>query len=228
MTPDYASSTRPGRRPAPRAAAIAAATAAAGVLLVLDLSGVLDAWPAVRYWPFAVILAGMGITAGSGPRMAGIALILIGFCGSGDWFGAARWPLMILVAGAALLWNALRSRDDTPEPARLCATALFAPVSRRLSTLEFEGGEALAMWGALDVNLRRADLHGGSAVVYANALFADITLHVPEDWTVAVHGLGVLGGYSDSTHRPQPGAAAFQKCLVVKGLALFGTIDVQN
>ena len=211
-------------------AALGTLTIAAGVLLLLDRNGFLNAWKLLRYWPIPLILLGILRLSRPGPRIGGALLAGAGFIGAGEWFGASLWPLVIVAAGGALMWAALGGprAGAGRDPVRLSASALLAPVEHSLCTPEFEGGEALAMWGALDINLRRADIHGGPAVIKANALFADITLHVPEDWTVRVEGFPLLGSYSDSTRHPPSGTTESPKRLVVTGVALFGGVDVRN
>ncbi|MGE5488722.1 MAG: LiaF transmembrane domain-containing protein [bacterium] len=226
----YERSVEPKRRSAPLAAALAALAIAAGVLLLLDRNGFLDAWSILRYWPIPLILLGILSLTRTGPRIPGVVLAGAGLLGAGEWFGASLWPLAIIAAGVALMWAALGGlrAGSGRDPVRLSASAVLMPVERRLSTPEFEGGEALAMWGALDVNLRQADIRGGEAVIRAHALFADITFHVPEDWIVHVEGIPLLGRYSDSTRHPPSGRAEPPKRLVVTGFALFGGVDVRN
>ncbi len=231
--------SEPKQRSLSPGAVIAILLIAVGALLFLDQNGIIDAWQILRYWPLALIAVGLlKLTRRDSCNRAGaIILIVIGVLNSGWAIGFATWsrmwPLLIIIVGAVLLWNAVSGRRDdaaqfVAENSRLSEWALFGGGERKLSTPDFERGDLLAVFGGFDIDLRRAGMKTGRAVIEANCLFGGVTLRVPEDWNVIVRGTGVFGGYSDSTRHPRPEEVPIANQLLVRGIAMFGGVDVKN
>ena len=65
---------------------------------------------------------------------------------------------------------------------------------------------------------------GGGGGVNVFAVCGGITMKVPPDWTVILHGTPILGGFEERTARP----ANQSKRLVVKGYAIMGGVEVRN
>jgi predicted membrane protein len=105
---------------------------------------------------------------------------------------------------------------------------MFGGGERKISTPAFERGDVFAMFGGFEIDLRKADMKGNRAIIDANCLFGGIVLKVPEDWNVTMRGLAIFGGYSDSTRHPRSGDVPFSKQLVVRGMAMFGGVEVKN
>ncbi|HWR49502.1 MAG TPA: DUF5668 domain-containing protein [Bryobacteraceae bacterium] len=231
--------SEPKQRRLSPGAVIAILLIAVGALLFLDQNGIIDAWRILRYWPLALIAVGLLKLAqrDCGSRAGAIILIVIGVLNSGWAIGFATWsrmwPLLIIIVGGVLLWNALSpQRDDTTqiaaERSRLNEWALFGGGERKLSMPDFERGDLLAIFGGFDIDLRRAGMKSGRAVIEANCLFGGITLKVPEDWNVIMRGTGIFGGYSDSTRHPRAEEVPMANQLLVRGIAMFGGVDVKN
>lgn len=212
---------------------------ALGVILLLDRFAILDAHDILRYWP--AILVAIGIFnllegTSSGSRVVGGLLTVVGGLLLLREFGYLPvrvldlWPLALIAVGMLLLWKAIESGRETSPPAsasvsRLRDRAIFGGVERRITAQDFEGGEAFAMFGGVELDLTKAAMRGNRAVIQANAIFGGVELRVPESWNVTMQGTGIFGGYSDQTQHPQPGGAPE---LVVRGMALFGNVEVRN
>ena len=84
------------------------------------------------------------------------------------------------------------------------------------------------MFGGYKVDFRHAEIHGDRAVLEANAFFGGGEIIVPEHWYVSMHGAGIFGGYTDKTRHFQPDPSKPTKTLIVKGLAMFGGVEVKN
>lgn len=158
---------------------------------------------------------------------------------------AVIWPVFLIFLGVSFL---LRSRwraalppagpggtGDWPSnpPAgganSLNETTIFGGINRRIDSQEFEGGHLSAVFGGIELDLRKANTKKDEIVIEANAVFGGIELMVPEHWRVTVQGAGVFGGYDDQTH-PSPTAAADEKRphLIMTGAAVFGGVSVKN
>jgi predicted membrane protein len=102
---------------------------------------------------------------------------------------------------------------------------IFGGAKRRIESQDFEGGEAVVVFGGLEIDLRKADTKREEIFIEANAVFGGIEIRVPETWQVTVRGTGVFGGYADETNPPADGKHPH---LIVTGGAVFGGVSVKN
>jgi hypothetical protein len=78
--------------------------------------------------------------------------------------------------------------------------------------------------GGCEIDLRQAKIATSPAVFDAFAMWGGVEIKVPEDWAVENRGMGLLGGFVDSTRRPlQP-----KGTLVLTGLAIMGGVEAKN
>jgi hypothetical protein len=121
-----------------------------------------------------------------------------------------------------------RSPRRRRRPARGLAhlVAIFGGVERR-TTGDFQGGNITAMFGGVNVNLRKAGMAAESAIIDISTMFGGVEIKVPENWIVVLQGTSIFGGFSDETAHPPldvPGV----KRLFLKGSAIFGGVEVKN
>jgi predicted membrane protein len=149
------------------------------------------------------------------------------------------WPLAIIGTGLLVMWTTLDSRrttatDGTPGDPRtlLNEFALFGGIERRVTTLDFKGGSITAIFGGVEIDLRQAAISDAQADLTINAMFGGVEIRVPETWEVAAHGQGIFGGYVDSTKPyylpPEASPALPRKVLLLRGVALFGGVEIKN
>jgi len=210
-----------------------------GAILLLDRFGILYAYDVLRYWPVILILIGacnLLNRESVGSRVGGAILTVLGAIllvdRLGYWHVHFRdlWPLLLIAVGMVLLWRAIEGHREPPAASTswLNEWALFGGVERRVSSQEFEGGKATAVFGGVELDLRQAAMKGAQAVIEAHAVFGGVEIRVPESWTVSVQGVGVFGGYSDETRHPRLAEGAAASELVVRGGAVFGGVEVRN
>jgi len=141
------------------------------------------------------------------------------------------WPVALIVAGIGMVWRALEGpseRAPGDAAAVLNELVLLAGNDVKVDGADFRGGEAFAVLGGCQIDLRKASMKANQAVIHANALFGGIEIRVPPTWSVMAHGVPVFGGYSDETHQPSPAEAPSAKRLLVRGFAVFGGVVVKN
>jgi len=158
-------------------------------------------------WPLLVIFAGIVLVARS-----------FGVLGSGPYFGALRFRLN----------RGQTPGDDASSEAQFDYVAIFGGVNQRLYSKNFRGGNLLAFCGGWDLDLRRAEIDGDSAVIDATAFMGGGQIRVPDTWLVDMRGTAILGGYSDETAQQAPPPGTVQKRLILKGIAVFGGVVVKN
>ncbi len=104
---------------------------------------------------------------------------------------------------------------------------IFSGAKRRYETQDFEGGEALAVFGGMELDLRKANTKRDQVFIEANAIFGGIEIRVPEHWRVIARGSGIFGGFNDETAQPVGGDVKHPD-VIVTGAAIFGGVNVKN
>jgi len=215
-----------------------------GVLFLLDNLNIIYLRHVIFFWPLAFVASGLVALFSDGPRsgrITGIVLIAIGVAMTmnrlGYYFISWRtfWPLVMIGLGGLILYRTLGggrvvrvhagpyTKDDAKADNVIDITAILGGFERRVSTPDFRGGEITAIMGGCEIDLREAGL-AGEAVINVFAIWGGITIKVPADWTVVLHGSPIMGGFTEKTARPPDNS----KRLVVTGYAVMGGVEVRN
>ncbi|HTS78726.1 MAG TPA: DUF5668 domain-containing protein [Bryobacteraceae bacterium] len=222
-----------------------------GVLLLLQNLGVPlidDIW---QWWPAILIALGAVrvVTAyGWGGRVWGAVILFaggvflahnLGYLHGDPW--EFFWPVILIAIGLGMLargidrggmfsWSppAPFSSSSAVSADALSEWAVFGGVRRRVESQNFEGGELLAMFGGVNIDLTKAGIQKDEVRLEANALFGGIDIRVPETWQVVVRGAGIFGAYEDKTWRTTTASDEKKPRLIVGGFALFGGVVVKT
>jgi len=111
---------------------------------------------------------------------------------------------------------------------RLNEVSVFGGINRRIESQDFEGGHLTAVFGGIELDLRKANTKRDEIVIEANAVCGGIELMVPEGWRVSVQGAGIFGGYEDQTRPGSSPLDAARPHLIMTGAAVFGGVSVRN
>lgn len=105
--------------------------------------------------------------------------------------------------------------------------AIFGGAKRNVFNKNFKGGEVTAIFGGADISLMQADIEG-TAILELNNIFGGTKLLVPAHWEVQSDIVTILGGVEDKRpmHVNDPGAT--KKVLVLKGVCVFGGVDIKS
>lgn len=214
-----------------------------GVIFTLDNLGFLFAEDFFRFWPLALILIGaIKLFQSESPagRLIGGVAIFLGFGFLLDNLDYMRfsiedyWPLMLVVVGGGLIWQALHRRSERRDgtedghlDSRISVVAFLSGIERANNSPDFRGGELTALMGGCEIDLTNATISSGEAVLNTFAMWGGIELRVPEEWTVVLEAFPLMGGYSDKTHPPK-GSLDRPQRLVIKGMALMGGVEIKN
>ena len=207
-----------------------------GAILLLDNLGMVDGESLYSYWPVFLILIGVSHFVrpeGSRCIFSGLVWIAIGsiillsnlgFIAFEIW---DLWPVVLLIVGGSLILKPLRrSRLSTGEDVGIFeATAILGGVTRRITTSDFRGGDATAVMGGCEIDLRDCGSEGGPAEINTFAFWGGVEIRVPDDWEVQVKGLALLGAYEDKTRTAE---GEDRKVLVVSGMAIMGGVEINN
>jgi hypothetical protein len=201
---------------------------------IADTSDVIGTW-----WPMVVIAFGLaGLIGQEGSRLGAGIVITVGVLlqlGQLD-VGDINWPsiigpaLLILIGLALLLRprhvvGPFGSASQVENGETLHTVALFSGSEPHVHSGAWQGGEATAIFGGVEVDLHDAVPVPG-ARLQATALFGGVDIHVPEGWEVVLNGTGILGGVGDE--RRNRTAAQGAPVLTVDATAIFGGVTVKD
>lgn len=182
-----------------------------------------------EWWPAALIVIGLGHLLQKRWRNAlmwlSLGTIALSWPLELPWLSMWRllgmWPLLISVAGANLVVQALRPRRPG---ARFNAMAVMAANTLQLGSQQLAGGEAVAVMGGCEVDLSAARAASDEVAIHVVAFWGGIEITVPRGWRVENHVLPLLGGVDDNTSAATDPAPR----LVVRGSAIMGGIELRN
>jgi predicted membrane protein len=203
----------------------------AGLVLALDSLGLVEGGALFRFWPLAVIAVGIVKWLSPAPQrmsalfwiVAGVALLLMTL---GHMSFAGVWAILLFLVGAKIAWKALRPMAAPTDPAAALDLLQFMGGTKTVvTTTDFKGGQATAVMGGVEIDLRHASMpEGRAAVLDTFAFWGGIEIRVPDDWEVVSQGSAALGGFVNNA-RSQPGA---RRRIIVTGLAIMGGVEVKN
>ncbi|RJG11786.1 LiaI-LiaF-like domain-containing protein [Massilia cavernae] len=211
-----------------------------GLLFLLDNLNVVEFNNALQFWPLIFIAIGLvklwdsrnlsGYLVGGAFIALGVLMTLhrMGYI----YFSMrTMWPLIPIGVGVFLIVKALQRRKEggvLPQAGDgsdsvVDITTILGGFERRIATPDFRGGEITAVMGGCDLDMRDSSING-EATINVFAVFGGISIKVPRDWTVILHGTPIMGGFDEKTNTP----ADNSKRLIVKGHAIMGGVEVRN
>ena len=197
-----------------------------GLVMWWDRIGKIDADDYKPYWPVGLIAIGLAHL----PRRQWVGAVIwsaigvyllapvVGLPTFNLWRLFGLWPLLIAIGGVTLMAQALKQerRDFT-------ATAVMGGNERRVRSLNFAGGDVVAVMGGCEINLTDSTFTG-EAVVDVLAFWGGIELTVPRNWNVTTKVAALLGGVTNTT-TPAPAGSPH---LIIRGSAIMGGVEVKN
>jgi predicted membrane protein len=203
----------------------------AGLVLALDSLGFVDGSVLFRFWPLALVAVGIVKLLTPAPQaLAGFFWIAAGGAAllvtHGRMSFAGMWAIILFFVGAKIAWKALRPVTAPKDPAAALDMLQFMGGTKTVvTTQDFRGGQATAVMGGCEIDLRHASMpEGRPAVLDTFAFWGGIEIRVPDDWEVVSQGSAALGGFVNNA-RSAPGA---KRRIVVTGLAIMGGVEVKN
>jgi hypothetical protein len=103
---------------------------------------------------------------------------------------------------------------------------VFGGSHQAVYSKNFKGGEITAVFGGCDLNLTQADFEG-VIEIEVTAIFGGAKIIIHPGWEVKSEITSIFGGLDDK-RSIQPITDGTNKLVVIKGIALFGGIDIRN
>ncbi|HEY0143269.1 MAG TPA: DUF5668 domain-containing protein [Thermoanaerobaculia bacterium] len=208
-----------------------------GLLWTLDNMNIVESERITDWWPVVLIaIGGVRFLDPVANKIPSVLLVGFGFAFLLDNLGVWDFdlgdliPLLIAGLGVKLVLDALRRRSAPVVAATddhdsvVNSFAMMASVQRRSLSTDFRGGDANAIMGGVELDLRGADIGAGKqAVLDTFALWGGIEIRVPQTWRVVNEVFPLMGGFEDVTVAPQSGPV-----LIVRGTAIMGGVKVKN
>ena len=227
-----------------------------GLLILLDNMGIVRVHDVWRYWPVLLIVFGVsrilesrapaGYIWGGVVTLAGALLLLDNLDIIVFDFNLV-WPLLLIAFGLSMLLRsmdrkrflasaagapgALGSAGTGPgdDCANSCnAYAVFGGSKRKVNSPDFRGGDAIAVFGGVEFDLRGAAMTVDQAVIDVNIVCGGLEVRVPETWTITNRAVTIFGGVEDKTAQSKLDPAAKSPHLVITGSVVFGGISLRN
>src|SRR4051812_11155668 len=175
-----------------------------GALFLLNNLHILYVQELLRYWPALVIAAGIvklvdssdGRGRAGGAVLTGVGGVLLArSLGYLDVSIGDLWPLILIGAGLMMLFErtalwefGLKMKTGAGGAKE---AAVFSGGKRVITDQNFSRAKYDAVFGGFEIDLRKADIAGDTAVLDLNAVFGGIEARIPESWSVVMKGTGV-------------------------------------
>lgn len=216
---------------------IGLAILALGTLWTLDNLNILESEHFTQWWPVVLIVIGVvQFTGRRTNRVGPVLLMIVGvllLASSLDFidldFGDLI-PLAIAAWGAKLVWDALGRRSARAGGAEVGDSvvhtfALMGGVHWISTSHEFRGGDASAIMGGVEIDLRNTQMKPGEDVIIdVLALMGGVEIFIPAGWRIKADVLPIMGAFENNARAGQDTGPV----LTVRGTVIMGAIEVKN
>ncbi|UCD36898.1 MAG: hypothetical protein JSW54_08640 [Fidelibacterota bacterium] len=211
---------------------------ALGILFLLETFDIMDFGMIFsNWWPLILIAIGVMKIRGQ-DKPGGVIILVIGLAFLSatleivHWGNIFRfWPVILILIGLSMLvrtkekawWGGLSGEvsDDTVQ-----ASAIFGGADQIVTSDNFRGGEAKALFGGIKLDLRQAKASEEGCHLSLTALFGGVEIIVPREWQLSVSGTPILGAIENKTTLKE-GADKIIKVSCSCTVA-FGAIEIKN
>ena len=217
-----------------------------GLVILLRQLGFETILPIRHIWPYILIVIGLIIGFNNKFRSpAPFVLILIGGVHAipafhfniGDTVVYSKRlvaPLILICAGLYFLLVSRKKKYFsnkgmyTSDQSFIMKDVIFGGTKEIVTSKNFEGGDISAIFGGAEINLTQADSVKDTIVINVRAVFGGCEIIVPSHWDVKNEVFVALGSVDDQRTLRVQDANVSRKTLVLKGLCMFGGVEVKS
>ncbi|WKN30138.1 hypothetical protein PZB74_14325 [Porifericola rhodea] len=147
------------------------------------------------------------------------------------------WPAIFIIIGLTLLLRRSREKKTENEDEfrvnesnddYLDVSAILGGNKRLAYSQHFKGARLTAILGGVDLNLINAELAPGRHEIEVFVLLGGATIIVPNNWNIKMDITPIAGGTDDNRTFPQRYIPNAEYELIIKGVVLFGGIDLNS
>lgn len=147
-------------------------------------------------------------------------------------------PSLVILVGLAILfkpnnkdeWHnrcGIKSDgDEITNKDKLEIVAIFCGSKKRIISKDFKGGEMVAVFGGVELNLTNADFDR-EIVIDTTVVFGGLKIIIPNNWELKTQMTSIAAGIEDK-RRTDGLQVVPDKTLILTGTVVFGGIDIQN
>jgi predicted membrane protein len=207
---------------------------AAGLLLLGENFGLLEARRVLAYWPVGVLAVGLMMfkraVDGAARTWAGFVIFV------GAWWTLsvlAGWsvrlstlfPIGLVMVGVVIIQRALGMQRLEPGSTDQSVSDLvfWAGIERKVTSSLFRRADLTAIMGGIQVDFRQAAING-EAVIDLFVLMGGVEIKVPPDWVVSNQAVAIMGGATDKS----AGSVDSKHRLVLRGFVMMGGVEVKT
>lgn len=117
--------------------------------------------------------------------------------------------------------NSFISTDDG-----VSSINIFSGSKKNIFSKDFKGGETVNIMGGSELNLMQADIQGKVIIESVN-IMGGTKLILPSNWQLQSEVVSIFGGVDDK-RMVNPNLITPEKIIVLKGVNVFGGIDIKS
>jgi len=207
----------------------------AGILLLLETTGIYPTRDILRFVPSLFIILGVWALVKSRLQTFFGPMILILFALAWqlialDYITWSQifdfWPIILILIGIYLIIGRYRSRVRESDSAYTSSFAVFGDVEKRNTSSDFTGGELSGIFSDVKFDLRDAKISDVPARLSVSVLFSDVDIIVPPEWNVQIDTLPILAESLDKRRKSEEEHEEVD--LIVDGIAVFSDVYIKE
>lgn len=189
------------------------------------------------YWPVVLIVIGLFQLLNSrgdfvGPTLVltvGTLLLLSNMDLLPYGFWSTFWPILLIVIGLSLLLRRRVRSSSIPvhDSSVVDMNVVFGSAEEVSTSKEFAGGNISAVFGAVELDLRDAEITSSQATMDVSVVFGGAEIRVPPNWSIITKGTPIMGSIENKTVLHNDQTAVAPK-LLLNVTAIFGGIEIRN
>ncbi len=183
-------------------------------------------------WHTVLIVIGVILITTTSNRTGGLVMIGIGALTLiPHW-----WPLLLVLLGLYLLnkgnlsrvnFSSLNSTTGN-DPDMIEVVTVFGGCNKFYQSQNLKGGTIFAAFGGSEINLYGSKLADGINYLDVTAIFGGSSIQVPSEWNIQIDVTPIFGGAGDKRIKSPNIVYDTTRVLVVKGVTIFGGIEIKN
>jgi predicted membrane protein len=198
---------------------------------IMEFGGIISDW-----WPVIFIIIGLIKLQGQ-DHVAGLIFILIGALllltihDVVEWNSIWRlWPLILIFIGLSMIFKGRRNKwkltnEKTTGDDYIHSNAVFGGSEHAITSQNFRGGETMALFGGVELDMRQAQISADGCKIHATALFGGVEIIVPDDWNVIITGTPIFGGIDSKSRRKSDAKSG--KDIYIHCTVAFGGVEIK-
>lgn len=217
-----------------------------GLVVLLKQLGFETLLPIRHIWPYILIVIGLIIGVSNKFRSpAPFVLMIIGIAHAIPAFHfnigdnviySKRLVAPVVLIGAGLYFLFVSKKKScfplrgtpTNDQNYVMKDVVFGGSKEIVTSKNFEGGDVTAVFGGAELNFTQAEMANDTAVLNVRTVFGGCEIIVPSNWEVKSEVTVLLGSVDDQRTLRMTDGNVTKKTLVLRGLCLFGGVEVKS